>query len=268
MGKGPPAGLQAIKEYLNMRKKIVAGNWKMNTTVPEGVELAKAVVAASGEVPADVKLIIATPFTHLYPIAEVVKGTRVGLSAENCADKEKGAYTGEISAAMLASVGCQYTILGHSERRQYYGETDEKLIEKTRLALANGLDVILCVGENLEEREAGRHFEVCEAQIKNVLYNFTEEDMKHIIVAYEPVWAIGTGKTATAEQAEEIHAFIRKTIAAKFGAKVAEDTTILYGGSCKPSNAPELFAQKDIDGGLIGGAALKAADFIGIAVSF
>ncbi len=268
MGKGPPAGLQAIKEYLNMRKKIVAGNWKMNTTVPEGVELAKAVVAASGEVPADVKLIIATPFTHLYPIAEVVKGTRVGLSAENCADKEKGAYTGEISAAMLASVGCQYTILGHSERRQYYGETDEKLIEKTRLALANGLDVILCVGENLEEREAGRHFEVCEAQIKNVLYNFTEEDMKHIIVAYEPVWAIGTGKTATAEQAEEIHAFIRKTIAAKFGAEVAEDTTILYGGSCKPSNAPELFAQKDIDGGLIGGAALKAADFIGIAVSF
>ncbi len=251
-----------------MRKNIVAGNWKMNTTVPEGVELAKAVVAASGEVPADVKLIIATPFTHLYPIAEVVKGTRVGLSAENCADKEKGAYTGEISAAMLASVGCQYTILGHSERRQYYGETDEKLIEKTRLALANGLDVILCVGENLEEREAGRHFEVCEAQIKNVLYNFTEEDMKHIIVAYEPVWAIGTGKTATAEQAEEIHAFIRKTIAAKFGAQVAEDTTILYGGSCKPSNAPELFAQKDIDGGLIGGAALKAADFIGIAVSF
>ncbi|MCR5325671.1 MAG: triose-phosphate isomerase [Bacteroidales bacterium] len=251
-----------------MRKKIVAGNWKMNTTVPEGVELAKAVVAASGEVPADVKLIIATPFTHLYPIAEVVKGTRVALSAENCADKEKGAYTGEVSAAMLASVGCQYTILGHSERRQYYGETDEKLIEKTRLALANGLDVILCVGENLEEREAGRHFDVCETQIKNVLYNFTEEDMKHIVVAYEPVWAIGTGKTATAEQAEEIHAFIRKTIAAKFGAAVAEDTTILYGGSCKPSNAQELFAQKDIDGGLIGGAALKAADFIGIAVSF
>ena len=240
----------------------------MNTTVPEGVELAKAVVAASGEVPADVKLIIATPFTHLYPIAGIVAGTRVGLSAENCADKEKGAYTGEVSAAMLASVGCQYTILGHSERRQYYGETDEKLVEKTRLALANGLDVILCVGENLEEREAGRHFDVCETQIKNVLYNFSAEDMKHIVIAYEPVWAIGTGKTATAEQAEEIHAFIRKTIAAKFGAQVAEDTTILYGGSCKPSNAQELFAQKDIDGGLIGGAALKAADFIGIAVSF
>ena len=251
-----------------MRKKIVAGNWKMNTTVPEGVELAKAVVAESGSVPADVKLIVATPFTHLYPVAEAIKGSRVALSAENCADKEKGAYTGEVSAAMLASVGCQYTILGHSERRQYYGETDAKLVDKTRLALACGLDVILCVGENLEEREAGRHFEVCETQIKNVLYNFTEEDMKHIVIAYEPVWAIGTGKTATAEQAEEIHAFIRKTVAEKFGEAVAEETTILYGGSCKPSNAKELFAQKDIDGGLIGGAALKAADFIGIALSF
>jgi len=240
----------------------------MNTTVPEGVELAKAVLVKSGEVPAEVKLIVATPFTHLCPVAEVLKGSKVGLSAENCADKEKGAYTGEVSAAMLASAGCQYTILGHSERRQYYGETDEKLVEKTRLALANGLDVILCVGENLDEREAGRHFAVCETQIKNVLYNFSAEEMKKIIVAYEPVWAIGTGKTATAEQAEEIHAFIRKTIADKFGAAVADDTTILYGGSCKPSNAKELFAQKDIDGGLIGGAALKAEDFIEIAKSF
>ena len=251
-----------------MRKKIVAGNWKMNTTVPEGIELAKAVVKGSAEVPADVKLVIAAPFTHLFPIAEIVKGTPVGLSAENCADKEKGAYTGEISAAMLESVGCEYTILGHSERRQYYGETDEKLVEKTKLALEHGLDVILCVGENLEEREAGKHFDVCASQIKNVLYNFTAEDMAHIIVAYEPVWAIGTGKTATAEQAEEIHAFIRKTIAEKFGEQVAEDTSILYGGSCKPSNAKELFAQKDIDGGLIGGAALKAEDFIAIALSY
>ena len=251
-----------------MRKLIVAGNWKMNTTVPEGVELAKAVVEKAAAVPAEVKLIVATPFTHLCPVAAVTAGTRVGLSAENCADKEKGAYTGEVSAAMLASAGCQYTILGHSERRQYYGETDEKLVEKTRLALANGLDVILCVGENLEEREAGRHFDVCEAQIKNVLYNFTAEEMVHIVVAYEPVWAIGTGKTASAAQAEEIHAFIRKTLAAKFGAEVAEETSILYGGSCKPSNAKELFAEKDIDGGLIGGAALKADDFIGIALSF
>ena len=251
-----------------MRKNIVAGNWKMNTTVPEGVELAKAVVAGAAQVPADVKLIIATPFTHLCPVADVVKGTVVSLSAENCADKEKGAYTGEVSAAMLASAGCEYTILGHSERRQYYGETDEKLVEKTRLALASGLKVILCVGENLDEREAGKHFDVCETQIKNVLYNFTAEDMKSIVIAYEPVWAIGTGKTATSEQAEEIHAFIRKVVADKFGAQVADDTTILYGGSCKPSNAKELFAQKDIDGGLIGGAALKADDFIQIALSF
>ena len=251
-----------------MRKKIVAGNWKMNTTVPEGIELAKAVVARSAEVPSDVKLIIATPFTHLYPVAEVVKGSAVSLSAENCADKEKGAYTGEISAAMLASVGCEYTILGHSERRQYYGETDAKLVEKTKLALANGLKVILCVGENLQEREAGRHFEVCTEQIQNVLYQFTAEDMKNIVVAYEPVWAIGTGKTATSAQAEEIHACIRKVLADKFGAQVADDTTILYGGSCKPSNAKELFAQPDIDGGLIGGAALKADDFIAIALSY
>ena len=251
-----------------MRKNIVAGNWKMNTTVPEGIELAKAVVARSAEVPAEVKLIVATPYTHLCPVAEVVKGTVVGLSAENCADHAKGAYTGEVSADMLVSAGCEYTILGHSERRQYYGETDEKLVEKTKLALGAGLKVILCVGENLEEREAGKHFDVCEAQIKNVLYNFTAEDMKNIIVAYEPVWAIGTGKTATAEQAEEIHAFIRKVVCEKFGAQVADDLTILYGGSCKPSNAKELFAQPDIDGGLIGGAALKADDFIAIALSF
>ena len=251
-----------------MRKNIVAGNWKMNTTVPEGIELAKAVVAKSAEVPAEVKLIIATPFTHLFPVAEVVKGTVVGLSAENCADHSKGAYTGEVSVDMLTSVGCEYTILGHSERRQYYGETDEKLVEKSKLALAAGLKVILCVGENLDEREAGKHFDVCEAQIKNVLYNFTAEDMKNIVIAYEPVWAIGTGKTATSEQAEEIHAFIRKGVADKFGAQVAEDTTILYGGSCKPSNAKELFAMADIDGGLIGGAALKADDFIQIALSF
>ncbi len=251
-----------------MRKNIVAGNWKMNTTVPEGIELAKAVVARSAEVPAEVKLIVATPYTHLCPVAEVVKGTVVGLSAENCADHAKGAYTGEVSADMLVSAGCEYTILGHSERRQYYGETDAKLVEKTKLALGAGLKVILCVGENLDEREAGKHFAVCEEQIKNVLYNFTAEDMKNIIVAYEPVWAIGTGKTATAEQAEEIHAFIRKVVCEKFGAQVADDLTILYGGSCKPSNAKELFAQPDIDGGLIGGAALKADDFIAIALSF
>lgn len=250
-----------------MRKKIVAGNWKMNTTVPEGVELAKAVVARSAEVPSNVGLIVATPATHLTSVAAVLN-SRVELSAENCADHTSGAYTGEVSAAMVKSCGAKWTILGHSERRQYYGETDEKLVEKTKLALAEGLGVILCVGENLEQREAGKHFDVCEEQIKNVLFNFSAEDMKNIVVAYEPVWAIGTGKTATSAQAEEIHAHIRKVLASKFGEKVAEDTTILYGGSCKPSNAAELFAQKDIDGGLIGGAALKADDFIQIALSF
>ena len=240
----------------------------MNTTKPEGKELAQEVAALSAGVPEHVGLIVAPPFTHLCAVNKALAGSRVELSAQNCADHEKGAYTGEVSVSMLKAVGCKWVILGHSERRQYYGETDEKLVVKVKLALEAGLGVILCVGENLEEREAGKHFDVCGAQIKNVLYNFNEEDMKHVIVAYEPVWAIGTGKTATAEQAEEIHAFIRKTLAEKFGAQVSDDTTILYGGSCKPSNAKELFAQPDIDGGLIGGAALKAADFIEIAKSF
>lgn len=250
-----------------MRKKIVAGNWKMNTTVAEGVELAKAVVAKSAEVPAETGLIIAPPFTHLYAVNEVVKGTRVGLSAQNCADHEKGAYTGEVAVNMISSVGCQYTILGHSERREYYGETDEKLCTKIKLALEAGLSPIFCIGEKLEEREAGKHFEVVTAQVKNVLYTLTAEEMAKVIVAYEPVWAIGTGKTATAEQAQEIHACIRSVIAEKFG-ELANEITILYGGSCKPSNAKELFACPDIDGGLIGGAALKADDFIAIAMSF
>ena len=251
-----------------MRKYIVAGNWKMNTTVPEGVELAKSVVEKSKELPSNVELVVAPPFTHLASVAEALKGSKVVLSAQNCADHAKGAYTGEISADMLASVGCTYTILGHSERRQYYGETDEKLVVKTRLALEAGLGVILCVGENLEQREEGKHFEVVTSQIENVLFNFTAEEMAKIVVAYEPVWAIGTGKTASAEQAEEIHACIRKVLAGKFGEEVAQDTTILYGGSCKPSNAKELFAQEDIDGGLIGGAALKADDFLAIACSY
>lgn len=251
-----------------MRKKIVAGNWKMNTTVPEGIELAKAVAAKSAELPENVGLIVAPPFTHLAAVAEAIKGSRIELSAQNCADHEKGAYTGEVSVDMLKSVGCKWTILGHSERRQYYGETDEKLVVKVRLALAGGLGVILCVGENLEQREAGKHFDVVKEQIENVLFNFTAEELKNIVIAYEPVWAIGTGKTATAEQAEEIHAYIRKVLAGKFGKEAAEETTILYGGSCKPSNAAELFAMKDIDGGLIGGAALKPDDFIGIALSY
>lgn len=251
-----------------MRKKIVAGNWKMNTTLAEGVALAKEVAAKSVELPEGTGLVVAPPFTHLASVAEALKGSKVELSAQNCADHTKGAYTGEIAVNMLSSVGCQWTILGHSERREYYGETDEKLVEKVKLALAEGLGVILCVGENLDQREAGKHFDVVTEQTVNVLSKFTADQMAKIVIAYEPVWAIGTGKTASAEQAEEIHACIRKVLAGMFGETVAEDTTILYGGSCKPSNAKELFAQKDIDGGLIGGAALKADDFLAIALSF
>ena len=251
-----------------MRKKIVAGNWKMNTTVAAGKELAKDIVAAIGQVPKDVQLIIAPPFTHLATVADVIKGSAVALSAQNCADKAKGAFTGEVSAEMIAGVGCTYTILGHSERRQYYGETSETLVAKMALALENGLSPIYCVGEMLSEREAGNHFNVIKAQLEEVLFGLTAEQMAKVVIAYEPVWAIGTGVTATSDQAQEVHAFIRKTLAAKFGKKLADDITILYGGSCKPSNAKELFACPDIDGGLIGGASLKAEDFIAIARSY
>lgn len=250
-----------------MRKKIVAGNWKMNTTVPQGVELAKGIVSKLGEVPAGVQLIIAPPFTHLSRVEDVIKGTDIALSAQNCADHESGAYTGEVSAPMIASLHAGYVILGHSERREYYGETNAILLKKIELALANSLNPVYCVGEKLQEREAGKHFEVVESQIKEVLFNLDPDKMARIVVAYEPVWAIGTGKTATSEQAQEMHAFIRKCLAGKFGA-LAGEISILYGGSCKPSNAAELFAQTDIDGGLIGGASLKAEDFIGIAVAF
>ena len=250
-----------------MRKKIVAGNWKMNTTVPEGVELAKEVVKEAASLSSDVKLIVGVPFTHLTSVAAALEGSNVELSAQNCADEAKGAYTGEVSAKMLASLPVKYVILGHSERREYYGETNEKLVKKINLALAENIAPIYCVGEKLEEREAGKHFEVVASQIKEVLFGLTEEQMKNIVIAYEPVWAIGTGKTATSAQAQEIHAFIRETLAEKFGA-LAEEISILYGGSCKPSNAQELFAQKDIDGGLIGGASLVASDFIAIAKSF
>ncbi len=251
-----------------MRKKIVAGNWKMNTTVAEGLALAKGIVEKVEEVPADVTLVVAPPFTHLTTVAQVLEGTPIRLSAQNCADEPKGAFTGEVSAAMLKDAGCTYTILGHSERREYYGETSAKLVKKMALAFENGLDVIFCVGEKLAERQEGNHFDVVASQISEVLFSLTAEQMAHVVVAYEPVWAIGTGVTATAAQAQEIHGFIRNTLAAHFGEEVAEATTILYGGSCKPSNAKELFACPDIDGGLIGGASLKAGDFVAIAQAY
>lgn len=251
-----------------MRKKIVAGNWKMNTTVPQGETLAKEIVKMASEVPSDVNLIVAPPFTHLSKVADAIKGSRVALSAQNCADKESGAYTGEVSAKMLASVPAEYVILGHSERREYYGETNAKLVEKIKLALGENLSVIYCVGEKLDERERGEHFNVIASQVKEVLFNLTAEQLEKVVIAYEPVWAIGTGKTATSAQAQEVHEFIRKTVAGKFGEDAAERISILYGGSCKPGNAKELFACKDIDGGLIGGASLVADDFIAIAKSF
>ena len=248
-----------------MRKKIVAGNWKMNTTLAEGVELAKGITEQVNDISKGVSLIVAPPFTHLAIIAQMLKGTPVAVSAQNCADQPKGAFTGEVSAAMLKSVGCTYTILGHSERREYYGETSEKLVKKMALAFENGLKVIFCVGEKLEERNEGNHFDVVAAQISEVLFGLEPQQMKNVIVAYEPVWAIGTGVTATDEQAQEMHSYIRKTLAAHFGEEIAEETPILYGGSCKPSNAKKLFSCPDIDGGLIGGASLKAEDFIAIA---
>ena len=252
-----------------MRKNIVAGNWKMNTTVAEGVQLAKEVneaVAAAGELKCDV--VIGVPFTHLTPVKDVIDIEKVGLSAENCANKEKGAYTGEVSAAMVASTGANYVILGHSERREYYNETPEILKEKVDLALANGLKIIFCCGESLELRNAGTYEEFIKAELKDSLFHLSAEEFANIVIAYEPIWAIGTGVTATSDQAEEVHAFIRSFLAEKYGETVANDTTILYGGSCKPSNAPELFAKPNIDGGLIGGASLKAADFMGIVTAF
>ncbi len=247
-----------------MRKKIVAGNWKMNTTLPEGLELANEVNEALAGRDAKCDVIICVPFTHLAPIAGIIDPEKLGLGAENCADHKSGAYTGEVSAPMVASTGATYVILGHSERRQYYGETSETLREKVALALENGLTPIFCIGEVLEEREADKHFDVVKAQVEEGLFNLSAEDFGKIILAYEPVWAIGTGKTATDDQAQEMHAFIRSVIAGKYGDEVADNTSILYGGSCKPSNAKALFAKPDVDGGLIGGASLKCGDFMGI----
>lgn len=255
---------QLLKKKRKMRKKIVAGNWKMNMNLQDGVALAKEINEALIADKPNCDVVICTPFIHLASVAQVLDSKVVGLGAENCADKEKGAYTGEVSAEMVKSTGAQYVILGHSERRQYYGETAEILKEKVQLALANGLKVIFCIGETLEEREANKQNEVVKAELEGSVYNLNAEEWKNIILAYEPIWAIGTGKTATAEQAEEMLAYIRSTVAEKYGAVVAEDTTILYGGSCKASNAPELFSKPDIDGGLIGGASLKTADFKGI----
>ena len=253
-----------FKTEKKMRKKIVAGNWKMNMNLQDGVALAKEINEALVADKPNCEVIICTPFIHLASVAGVLDSTVVGLGAENCADKAKGAYTGEVSAEMVKSTGAQYVILGHSERRQYYGETAEILKEKVDLALANGLKILFCCGETLEERQAEKQNEVVKAELEGSVFHLDAEAWKNIIIAYEPIWAIGTGKTATSDQAEEMLAYIRSTVAEKYGAEAAEETSILYGGSCKASNAPELFSKPNIDGGLIGGASLKCADFKGI----
>ena len=253
-----------FKKRKKMRKKIVAGNWKMNLNLQDGVALAKEINEALVADKPNCEVIICTPFIHLASVAQVLDQNVVALGAENCADKVKGAYTGEVSAEMVKSTGAQYVILGHSERRQYYHETAEILKEKVDLALANGLKILFCCGETLEERKAEKQNEVVKAELEGSVFHLDAEAWKNIVIAYEPIWAIGTGMTATSDQAEEMLAYIRSIVAEKYGQEAAEDTSILYGGSCKSSNAPELFAKPNIDGGLIGGASLKCADFKGI----
>lgn len=253
-----------------MRKKIVAGNWKMNMDYAGGISLFSEVVnMVNDEVIGDQEVVICAPFIHLNSLVQLLKsGSKVSIGAQNCHQKESGAYTGEISAPMLKSIGVEYVLLGHSERRQYFGETDELLAEKVDTVLKNQVVPIFCIGETLEERNSGKHFEVIERQLQSGLFHLSADQFKQVVIAYEPVWAIGTGLTASPEQAQEIHAFIRETISNKYSADLAESITILYGGSCNPKNAADLFSQKDIDGGLIGGASLKSRDFTDIIKTF
>ncbi|HVW95791.1 MAG TPA: triose-phosphate isomerase [Mucilaginibacter sp.] len=253
-----------------MRKKIVAGNWKMNLDYNEGLSLFSEIVnMVKDEATGKQEAIICSPFIHLHSLVQLAKGVKqFSVGAQNAHQADSGAYTGEISAKMIKSVGAAYVILGHSERRQYFGETNELLAKKTDTALKNDLKPIFCIGETLDERNAGKHFDIVKTQLEEGIFHLDEVQFAKLVIAYEPVWAIGTGVTATSEQAQEIHAFIRKEIAAKYSQQIADDTTILYGGSCNPKNAPELFAQADIDGGLIGGASLKSRDFTDIVKVF
>ena len=253
-----------------MRKHIVAGNWKMNLTFTEADELLDELMSEleKVELPRDTQVIVCPPFPYLEMASDYANDSYFMVGAQNVSDQEKGAYTGEVSAAMLESCEIDYCIVGHSERRAYYGETDELVAAKVNQLLAHGLKPIVCVGEVLEEREAGRQLEVVKRQVEKGLFHLDGEDIKKVVIAYEPVWAIGTCKTATPDQAQEIHARIRGLLAAKYGKETADEISILYGGSCKHSNAKELFANPDVDGGLIGGASLKAQDFMGIVTAF
>jgi triosephosphate isomerase len=248
-----------------MRKKIVAGNWKCNTTVSEGVALAKQVndlVADKGA--KDVVVVLGTPFTHLTSVTAAVDPGRVCVAAQNCAAEPKGAFTGEVSVSMIQSTGASYVIIGHSERREYYHETSEILNKKVALAIAQGLTPIYCCGEALAIREAGTENAFVQKQLEETIFKLSAEDFSKLAIAYEPIWAIGTGRTASSQQAQDMLAFIRQLIAKKYNQTIADDCSILYGGSCSPANAQELFSQPDIDGGLIGGASLKAEDFLSI----
>ncbi|MBT8177966.1 MAG: triose-phosphate isomerase [Eudoraea sp.] len=245
-----------------MRSKIVAGNWKMNKNLDETRALINELVQKLPETSAEV--MVAPTFVNLSEAVKSVAGSKVEVVAQNMHFEESGAFTGEIAPGMLKNIGVNTVILGHSERRAYFGETDTLLKKKVDRALAQGMRMIFCFGEELEDRKAGKHFDVVESQLRNALFHLPKEAWKHIVLAYEPVWAIGTGETASPEQAQEMHAFIRETITSGFGEEIAEAVTILYGGSVKPGNASEIFSKPDVDGGLIGGAALKADDFIGI----
>ena len=247
-----------------MRKKIIAGNWKMNKTYEEGVQLINDVLTKLDSTK-DAIVIFATPFIHLKKISELIAGKKnVYSAAQNCYWEKSGAFTGEVSAAMIKSCGAEYVIIGHSERREYFKETDEQLAKKVTAALQNNLTPIFCCGEPLNIREANTHFEWVTNQIQKGLFHLNKDEISKVVIAYEPIWAIGTGKTATSQQAQDMHAHIRQQLDKQYGNAIAQSISILYGGSCKPSNAKELFGNADVDGGLIGGASLVADDFVGI----
>ena len=250
-----------------MRKNIVAGNWKMNKTLKESQELTQDLLA---HVPkdTDTKVIIAPTFPNLYPVSEMVKDSVISLAAQNAHFEENGAFTGEVSVEMLQSVGVETVIIGHSERRSIFGESHELLAQKSSKVVKAGLQLMFCFGEVLEDRKANNHFDVVKTQLEDSVFHLSAEEFKHVVLAYEPVWAIGTGETASPEQAQEMHAFIRKLLVEKYGNATAENTSILYGGSVKPNNAKEIFSKPDVDGGLIGGASLKAEDFVSIVTAF
>ncbi len=253
-----------------MRKKIVAGNWKLNNTLEEGLVLSSEIAnMIHDELRDDVTVVLGTPFIHLSAVSKLAENTgKLQVAAQNCSTHESGAYTGEISVNMIRSTGASFVIIGHSERREYHNETNAELATKVDLALKAGLTPIFCCGESLDIRESGKHETFVSAQLTDSLFHLTEEQMSKVVIAYEPIWAIGTGVTASSAQAQEMHKALRAHLATKFGDKMADSTSILYGGSCKPSNANELFTQPDIDGGLIGGASLKSRDFMDIIKSY